>query len=81
MRLKKLESGHAFGQKVMFRLMKLLMKSEPYDIVKTLQYRPEFLGRAISQLSQEVLRGPSPWSVGERELFAAFVSQKNRCAF
>ena len=81
MRLTKLDSGHTPGKKAMFRLMKLLMKSEPYDIVKTLQYRPAFFGSAISQLSQEVLRGPSSWSVGERELFAAFVSQKNQCAF
>jgi len=28
-----------------------------------------------------VMRGPSPWSVGERELFAAFVSRLNQCVF
>jgi AhpD family alkylhydroperoxidase len=27
------------------------------------------------------MRGPSDWSVGERELFAAFVSNLNQCRF
>jgi hypothetical protein len=31
--------------------------------------------------TQAVLRGPSPWSVGERELFAAFTSKLNQCVF
>jgi len=27
------------------------------------------------------MRGPSDWSAGERELFAAFVSSLNQCPF
>jgi len=27
------------------------------------------------------MRGPSTWSVGERELFAAFTSRLNQCVF
>jgi hypothetical protein len=27
------------------------------------------------------MRGPSQWSVGERELFAAFTSRLNQCLF
>jgi hypothetical protein len=27
------------------------------------------------------MHGPSDWSVGERELFAAFVSSINQCPF
>jgi alkylhydroperoxidase family enzyme len=81
MRLKKVETGHPFGKKMMFGLMKLFMKHEPYDIVKILQYRPKFLGAAMSALTQQVMRGPSSWSVGERELIATFVSRKNQCSF
>jgi hypothetical protein len=28
-----------------------------------------------------VMRGPSRWSVGERELFASFTSRCNACVF
>lgn len=51
------------------------------DVVKVLLYRSEFFGRTYAALSQDILRGPSSWSVGERELFAAFVSHKNACQF
>ena len=30
---------------------------------------------------EAALRGPSDWSVGERELFAAFVSRTNQCTY
>jgi hypothetical protein len=51
------------------------------DVVLMLEYRPELFGRPFSEALQEVMRGPSPWSVGERELFAAFVSAQNQCPF
>jgi len=51
------------------------------DVVKTLTHRPAFFGRAIGEAFQEAMRGPSDWSVGERELFAAFVSRQNQCVF
>src|SRR5439155_1029874 len=51
------------------------------DVVRTLFYRPELFGRPFSAWLQQVMRGPSDWSVGERELFAAFVSRRNNCPF
>ena len=53
----------------------------PSDMRKVLLYRGEIFGGTMSVAFHELLRGPSEWSVGERELFAAFVSARNQCPF
>lgn len=53
----------------------------PYDVVQMLMYRRDFLAKRLNPLCQEIMRGPSSWTIGERELFAAFVSQTTRCRF
>ncbi len=66
------------------RLKKIeqLLRDEPVsDIRRTLSYRPTLFGIPFSTYLHEVLRGPSDWSVGERELFAAFVSRTNQCSY
>ena len=66
------------------RLKKIeqVRRDEPVsDIRRILSYRPELFGQPFSVYLQDVLRGPSDWSVGERELFAAFVSRKNQCSY
>ena len=35
----------------------------------------------LSRFTQELMRGPSPLSPGQRELIAAFTSSRNRCLF
>jgi hypothetical protein len=81
MRLRILESGHRPGVRLFLRLLRMLMRKEPPDVVKTIYYRPEFYGASYSTLLQDIMRGPSEWSVGQRELFAAFVSRLNQCLF
>jgi hypothetical protein len=51
------------------------------DVRRMLGYREELFGRPFSEALQDVMRGPSDWSVAERELFAAFVSSLNQCVF
>ena len=52
-----------------------------FDVVRTMRYRSELFGRPFSAALQQAMRGPSDWSPGERELFAAFVSRQNQCVF
>jgi hypothetical protein len=80
MRLRRVHKGHRLRDKAMLGLMRVVMGHAP-DVVRTLRYRKEFFGRPFSELTQQVMRGPSPWSVGERETFAAFVSRLNQCVF
>ena len=54
---------------------------EALGVVKTLVYRPELFGAPFSDALDAVMRGPSEWSTGERELFAAFTSLLRQCPF
>jgi hypothetical protein len=66
-RLAILEGGHA--------------PAETPGVIKTLLYRPDVFGRPFSDAVDRAMRGPSDWSPGERELFAAFTSLLNQCPF
>jgi hypothetical protein len=80
MRLQKVHSGHRLRDKAMLAMMRLVMGHAP-GVVRTLMYRKEFFGKPWTDLTQQVMRGPSPWSVAERETFAAFASRLNQCVF
>jgi hypothetical protein len=53
----------------------------PLGVLKTINYRPEIFGSPFSDALDLAMRGPSEWTTGERELFAAFVSSLNQCPF
>jgi len=81
MRVCAIEHRHRLPQKVMLALIRLVSGRRVPDVVKTLLYRPELFGRPQCEWTQAVMRGPSDWSIGERELFAAFTSRLNKCVF
>lgn len=81
MRLANVSHGHTFRKRMLLRLIRLLSRKEPPDVVKTLLYRPEFYGDAFSHMLQQALRVPSYWTVGERELFAAMTAKLEACHF
>ncbi len=81
MRLRAVEHRHRLAQRLKLTLIRLVSGRRVPDVVKTLLYRPELFGRAMCDWTQRVMRGPSEWSVGERELFAAFTSRLNQCVF
>lgn len=81
MRLRRVEKGHRLKEKLILGVIRVMNRRRAPDIVRTLFYRPEFLGQPISAWTQAVMRGPSDWSVAERELFAAFTSKLNQCVF
>ncbi len=81
MRLRKVESGHRLQQKLFLFFIQLISFRKPFDVVKLFMYRPEYFGKDFCSFGHEVLRGPSDWSVGERELFGAFIAKLNKCVF
>jgi hypothetical protein len=81
MRVPRISQGHKLREKGLLAMMRLMGGRPAPDVVKTLLYRRDFWGDPYNELIQKVMRGPSDWSVGERELFAAKVSQTVDCVF
>jgi uncharacterized peroxidase-related enzyme len=81
MRLEILEHGHRLPARVFQRIAALVFREEMDDVAKTAMHRPEFFGRPLLDFGQQVLRGPSYWTPGEREYMAVFSSRLNECPF
>jgi hypothetical protein len=81
MRLAVADRGHAAPEAAMLDEIRVRTGNEPLGVVKTLLYRPQLFGFPFSEELDRVMRGPSDWSPGERELFAAFTSRLNQCLF
>lgn len=79
MRLTILDSGHPLRIKALFRFIRLVSRQPVVDAVKLALYRKDFYGGG--DLTHEAMRGPSDWSIGDRELMAAFVSMVNQSEF
>lgn len=81
MRLKILNNGYDFGTKALFAFIQLVSRRPVPDAAKLVFYRPDFYGAPMGAFTHLAMRGPSAWSVGDRELMAACVSKMNACAF
>ncbi|MDX6563176.1 MAG: hypothetical protein QOD65_2990 [Gaiellales bacterium] len=79
MRLPAVTRGERFSHRALFGVIRLMSGHRAPDVVRTLKFREEYFGSKM--MFHEVMRGPSPWTVGERELFAAYVSKQNACEF
>jgi len=80
MRLRTYSSGRRRIQRAVIGLTRLV-GTELDDVAKTVLRRPDFFGKPFLDLTQATLRGPSRWSGGERDLFAAGVARANSCQF
>jgi AhpD family alkylhydroperoxidase len=79
MRLAILDSGHRFRTRVLFAIIRAVSRLPVPDAVKLNRYRPDFYGLPMRVVTQKAMRRPSAWSVGDRELMGACVSQINEC--
>jgi uncharacterized peroxidase-related enzyme len=81
MRLEILNSGYRPWTKLLFALVQTFSRQPVPDAAKVVFYRPDFYGAQAKKFTHEAMRGPSAWSVADRELMAAYVSKVNECAF
>jgi hypothetical protein len=80
-RLHNVDRGDGIASRAKLLLIRLVSGRVVPGVVRTLFYRSAFFGAHHNRLTQQVMRGPSEWTVGERELMAAFVSRVNQCPF
>jgi uncharacterized peroxidase-related enzyme len=76
-----LNHGYNPATKLLFAVIKLFSGQPLPDAAKLTFYRPGFYGAQAKAFTHETMRGPSAWSVADRELMAAFVSKVNQSAF
>ena len=81
MRLEILNSGYRPGTKLLFAVIRLFSGQPVPDAARLVFYRPDFYGARAKKFTHEAMRGPSAWSVADRELMAAFVSTVMESAF
>lgn len=81
MRVPAIERGRGLGNKLLFAMIRVASGHPTPDVVRTLRFQRHLFGAPMNEVFQTVMRGPSEWTVGERELFAAWVSKKNECEF
>jgi hypothetical protein len=81
MRLSVIQGDVRISRDPVLWLLMSLFPGLNLDVVKVFRYRPMFFGAPFCDLAHTVMRGPSEWSIGQRELFGAFVSKLNQCVF
>ena len=81
MRLDVLNRGYGPGTKVLFALIRLFSGHPVPDAARIVFYRPDFYGNSAKAFTHAAMRGPSAWSVADRELMAAYVASLNGSAF
>jgi hypothetical protein len=80
MRLSLLHHGHRPLQKLQMRIIRALVGQVPGPIA-TMSYRRQLFGRWMSDCFVESMQKATHWTRGETELFAAYVSDQNRCRY
>ncbi len=81
MRLREIEQGDRVSSRILFKLISLMSGTRFPDAARVAFYHRTFAGPVLNGWTQQVMRGPSEWSIGERELMAAMVAQFNSCPF
>ncbi len=68
------------AQKLALKVFKLMLGDAPGPVLVA-SYNKPFFGNGWAPCMREGMREATEWSVGEIELFAAFVSRVNSCGY
>ena len=80
MLLHQIERGAYFNHRLLRRFISLASGMRFRGAARIVLKKRAFLGASLGAWTQAAMRGPSAWSIAERELMAAMVAQWNGCA-
>ena len=81
MRLPEIDRGDGFANRLLIKFISMVSGMRLPDAARVAFYHKNFFGVPMGAWTQATMRGPSPWSVSERELMACMVAKWNACAF
>jgi uncharacterized peroxidase-related enzyme len=81
MRLTEIDRGDSIASRLLINFISLVSGMRLPDAARVAFYHKDFFGTPMGEWTQAAMRGPSEWSVGERELMAALVAKWNSCSF
>jgi AhpD family alkylhydroperoxidase len=81
MRLPEIARGDDFTNRLLIGFISIVSGMRLPDAARVAFYHKNFFGAPMGAWTQATMRGPSTWSIGERELMAAMVAKWNSCAF
>jgi uncharacterized peroxidase-related enzyme len=81
MRLREIDRGDSILNRLLIGFISLVSGMRLPDAARVAFYHKDFFGSPMGAWTQAAMRGPSAWSVGDRELMAALVARWNSCDF
>ena len=81
MRLREIDRGDSILNRLLIGFTSLVSGMRLPDAGRVAFYHKDFFGNPMGAWTQAAMRGPSAWSVGDRELMAALVAKWNSCDF
>lgn len=81
MRLPEIDRGDTLRHRALIGMISRVSGMRLPDAARVAFYDQDFAGPALGEWTQRAMRGPSGWSVSERELMAAAVASWNQCPF
>lgn len=81
MRLGEIDRGDGFGNRLLIGFISLVAGIRLPDAARVAFYHKAFFNGSMGAWTQRTMRGPSDWTIGERELMAAMVANWNSCTF
>jgi AhpD family alkylhydroperoxidase len=81
MRLPEIDAGDDLRHRLLIAAISRFSGMRLPDAARVAFYHRDFAGPALGAWTQQAMRGPSGWSVSERELMASMVAQWLSCPF